>query len=170
MAAQATICAAVIQGTSALFAGSFVIWGGWLAYKGAIKAAARQAQLEENKHQNRVAAYRNRLSGIVEHLDRCSYQAYAFAKMSLQQFRQHGGVVDPGASRCSWCLTCRRIGGKTMHYSAGRSATRSPRFSRRLSDIGCFRRKSQREIYRQVTCHVPDQSKPFGPRTGESIT
>ena len=97
IAAQATIRAGAIQGVSVLVAGLSAILAGWVAYCGAIKAAARQAQLEENKHQNRVAAYRNRLSGIVEHLDRCSYVADASAKMSLQQFRQHGGVVDPGS-------------------------------------------------------------------------
>lgn len=91
LAAHATIWAAVIQGFLTLMAGVVAIVGGWLAYRGAIAAAARQVRLAEERDEARVSAYRFRIGVLADDLECQARFSHANATLALQRFREGGG-------------------------------------------------------------------------------
>jgi hypothetical protein len=91
IAAQATIRAALYQGGLTIVAGLVAIVGGWLAYRGAVKGAERQVQLDEQRDAARIAAYRFRIEAVARELDARALLQFSAAVAHLKRFREHGG-------------------------------------------------------------------------------
>jgi hypothetical protein len=72
-------------------AGFFALLAGVFAYCGALKAAGRQVQLEEEKHKARVAAYRFRMDALTADLERLTAVCLHTATNTLVNFRRNGG-------------------------------------------------------------------------------
>ena len=64
---------------------------GVFAYRGALKAAGRQVQLEEKKHEARIAAYRFRIDALTADLERLTAVCLFAATKTLSHFRKDGG-------------------------------------------------------------------------------
>ena len=93
IAADAAIHAAWVQGLLTLAAGGAAVIGGFLAYRGAVKAAARQVQLEEKRHEARVVAYRFRIEMILADVTTVSGVRLGEATSALRRYR-----MDPAFS------------------------------------------------------------------------
>lgn len=97
IAAQAAICSAWIQGLLTFAAGSFAIFAGYLAYRGAL----RQVKLEEDRHTARVAAYRFRIIALTDELERLAGGCLNLATMTVENFHKYGSSSPLAFTRLS---------------------------------------------------------------------
>ena len=88
--ADATIIAALIQGGLTCLAGIIALIGGFLAYRGAVRAASIGVRLEEKKYDARVAAYQYRIGLEVRRLELSLKVCSGEATITLDRFRSDG--------------------------------------------------------------------------------